>query len=50
MTEEDIEKLLSRAIMEGAVTEKNVIPYLSKAAKKLVDPTLAITVFKRISR
>ena len=50
MTEEDIEKLLSRAIMEGAVTEKNVIPYLSKAAKKLVDPTLAISVFKRISR
>ena len=50
MTEEDIEKLLSRAIMEGAVTEKNVIPYLSKAARKLVDPTLAISVFKRISR
>ena len=48
-TEKEIKDLLSKAIKDGIVTEKNVIPYLIKATNKLVDPTLAISVFKRIS-
>ena len=50
MSEDEIVALISSGLKEGSVTIKNIIPYLGRLSKKLVDPTLAMSIFKRMTR
>ena len=49
MSEGEIAGFISSGLKEGTLTQKNIIPYLGRSSKKLVDPTLAISVFRRMT-
>ena len=50
MSEDEMAAFISSGLKDGAVTQKNIIPYLGRSSKKLVDPTLAMSVFKRMTK
>jgi len=49
MSEDDIASFISSGLKDGTLTQKNIIPYLGRSSKKLVDPALAISVFRRMT-
>jgi glutamyl-tRNA(Gln) amidotransferase subunit E len=49
MSEDEIASIISSGLKNGTLTQNNIIPYLVRSSKKLVDPTLAISVFRKIT-
>ncbi|WP_393970916.1 Glu-tRNA(Gln) amidotransferase subunit GatE [Oxyplasma meridianum] len=50
MSEEEIAAFISSGLKDGTLTEKNIIPSISRSSEKIVDPTMALSIFKQMTK